>query len=393
MQKKNSISSILAVSFLITGCSVGSGLLAMPICIGLLGFYPGIVLLFVSWIFMTSTGFILAKIVIEHGNVDFDLPSIYGSILGENFKWVAIVANMIIMYGLLVAYLAGLTSILSSIINIDPFVLTIFIFIIVTSVNYFSVNVIKKSNSISVVILLISFFILIIIAGINVNPVNFKHINYLYILLPLPVLVNSFNFHNMVPLSCKILKFDKKSSYLAIIIGVGLSLILNVIWCFVVLGVLSYNDTGSNSILFAFNNNLPATIPLSFMIKSNVFNIFALLFSVIALLTSYWTFGAALTGFLDDLRNTYYPIIKSRKYDFFMAFIPPLVITLLCPDVFIKIQGIVGGVGIAILFGVIPSYIYLKRTTGLKKLVPHFMVIFFSCVCIYSILHRFGLPF
>ena len=384
-------SNILTVSFLITGNSVGSGLLALPICVGLAGIIPGIVVIVISCCFMTITGLVLAGIVNSRRSIDFDLPSIYGEVLGNWFKWIAVSANLIVLYGLLVAYLSCLTTITNATFGIDFPLLPLVIFILITSVNFFAINIIKHSNSVFVVMLFVSFLFLLILTGKNINPVNYKHTHWLLIFISLPVLVNSFNFHNMIPIVCRLSNYDKKRSVTAIILGVFLSFILNLFWCVAVVGVLNFSLGGNNSILYSFKHNLPATVPLAKIIHSNTFNVIAVLFATIAVVTSYWTVGASLTSFIKDLRKTLFARSENRTMDLLITFCPPLIITMICSNVFISIQDIIGGVGIAILFGVLPSYILFKKSYHFRKGFALLLILFFSFVFIFALLQRFGI--
>jgi tyrosine-specific transport protein len=383
-------SNILTVSFLITGNSVGSGLLALPICVGLAGVIPGIVVIIISCCFMTITGLVLAGLVNSKRSIDFDLPSIYGNALGDWFKWIAVSANLIVLYGLLVAYLSCLTTIANATFGIDFAFLPLVIFVIITSVNFFAINIIKNSNTVFVILLFLSFIFLLIFTGKNINIVNYKHTNWLLIFISLPVLVNSFNFHNMVPIVCRLLNYDKKRSFTAIILGVTFSFILNLFWCIAVVGVLNYSIGGNNSILYSFKHNLPATVPLAKIIHSTTFNIVAVLFATIAVVTSYWTVGAALTSFIKDLRNSCFPRYGTRTCDLLLTFCPPLIITLICSNIFISIQDVIGGVGIAVLFGILPSYILFKKSHNFKRGFAVILICFFLFVFIFALIERFG---
>ena len=98
---------VLSVGVLITGNLVGAGILALPINTGLSGFGIAIVLMLVFWALMLATAHILANRVLATKQESFDLPSLFGESLGSAGRWVATAANLLILYGLLVAYLSG----------------------------------------------------------------------------------------------------------------------------------------------------------------------------------------------------------------------------------------------------------------------------------------------
>ena len=383
-------SSVITVAFLVTGTTVGSGILALPICIGLVGVIPGIVILVTACVFMAATGLVLANVADNRKDTSFDLPSIYESILGKGFKWIAIAANLIVLYGLIVAYLACLTTIAENTLDIHLPFMPLIIFVIITSMNLFAIDVIKKGNAVLVVILFVSFFVLVCFTGAHAQIKNFQHLNWILFPLSLPVLVNSFNFHNIIPTACRLLNFDRKRTYTAIILGLFFSFVISLVWCIVVIGALHYSDKTTFNIVYAFKHNFPATIPLGQLFHSVLFNITAVLFAVAAIITSYWTIGLALTNFIRDLRKHYLKF-HSHLFDVLLAFIPPLVITIICPNIFISVQDIIGGIGIAVLFGILPSIILLKKLSGVKKILPIAMITFFSIVFSFAVLYKLGL--
>jgi len=70
--------------------------------------------------------------------------------------------------------------------------------------------------------------------------------------------------------------------------------------------------------------------------------------------------------------------IQSRKAVVGLTFIPPLAIALIWQEVFLQALNIVGGVGIVILFGILPCIIFLKKAdAGWKKILGVLMLLLF----------------
>ena len=87
-----------------------------------------------------------------------------------------------------------------------------------------------------------------------------------------------------------------------------------------------------------------------------------------AITTAYLANGLGLIGFMDDLTNRYMGKVNpllSRA----LSFIPPLLIALIYPDIFLQAINIAGGFGIVTLFGVLPSIIAMLRTLFLISLL------------------------
>ncbi len=383
------------LALLLAGNLIGSGLLALPICLGMAGIIPTILGLVVVWLLMTYTGFIIAGKVAKSKSHSFDLPSLFGEVLGQKVKWLAIIANAIVLYGLLVAYLAGSTSILAHIFNIHSsvFIITLIIFIAITALNIFGLKIVCRGNVIFMLLLFLTFLYLTFTTGSRIEISNFKYANWLFLLVALPVIVNAYNCHNVIPSVCKTLNFDLKRTKQAIFLGLTIGFVLNLSWCIATIGAMNFH--GSNGILYAFKFNLPATIPLSQMFHSKIYTAMAGIFGLTAIFTSYITVGAALTAFLKDLRTTY-TNIKQKYFDLIFAFIPPLIFTLIMPHVFLSAQDIIGGFGIALLFGVLPGFILLRaikytKTTKSKMIPAYGLILFFGLIIVFVLTKDFGL--
>jgi len=125
---------------------------------------------------------------------------------------------------------------------------------------------------------------------------------------------------------------------------------------------------GSNSIISSFQQGLPATVPMGKVLGSRLFTSVAIVFSLTAICTSYAANGIGLMDFNRDL-------MRGEKKMMIVAatFLPPLLIVFLFPTIFLKAISVVGGVGIALLFGVLPAVIFFlknkKRTARVLAIV------------------------
>jgi tyrosine-specific transport protein len=114
----------------------------------------------------------------------------------------------------------------------------------------------------------------------------------------------------------------------------------------------------------------------------------SVIFGLAAITTSYITVAAALSGFVHDFRINTLKIARDNKYfDFIVACIPPLFITLIMQNIFLSAQEFVGGFGIALLFGVLPAIILLKDSKGLvKRSLSIALILLFSSIVIMTFL-------
>ena len=388
MKKKLSGLSILTISFLITGQLVGAGILGIPVIVGIAGFFPALIILTVMCMSMLFTALIIGKEASDKADDYFSFPSLYEEYLGKVVKWIAIGLNMLLLYGLLTAYIAGGTSIVASFffslkINIYKPVVVLAFFIIVTSVTLTGVSIIKKYNSILLLLMWFSFIVLIIVGFKNVNIVNYKHMDWIFLPATIPIIITSFNFSNLIPVVCKSLDWKMSYVWKAILIGMIIALVMNIAWISVGIGILPLY--GKISLTEAFAGNVPATVPIAAIVKTPLFIIFSLAFSLIAITTSYIGNGLGLISFNTDL---IYNIIKVKNKGLIilLTFIPPFLITIFYPDIFIKMLNITGGICTATLFGIFPSIIAIvKYKNKIVRTIAICTVSVFSIALIYII--------
>lgn len=152
----------------------------------------------------------------------------------------------------------------------------------------------------------------------------------------------------------------------AVLWGMLLAFTMNGLWVMVGIGVIPL--TGELGILEAWHTNTPATVPMSAFIQSMIFTLFASFFSLMAISTSFLANGLGLLSFNRDLLvNTFR--INNRFLVIALTFLPPLLIGLIYPDIFLKALDIVGEVGIVVLFGILPTLIVLmdnRRSLALR---------------------------
>ena len=78
-----------------------------------------------------------------------------------------------------------------------------------------------------------------------------------------------------------------------------IAFLMNGLWVTTAIGVLPL--TGENSILASWETNLPATVPMAAQLHNGLFTLFASLFAIIAICTSFLANGLGLQNFIRDL--------------------------------------------------------------------------------------------
>ena len=165
----------------------------------------------------------------------------------------------------------------------------------------------------------------------------------------------AFTYHNTIPVACRILEHNKRSVRKALFIGTFIPWLITMAWTATVVGSLPLAGPGKDTILFAFMHNFPATIPMARVLDSQLFLITSMVFALFAIITSYVAVGTGLMGFMSDLTRPIIPF-RNRATDALFAFAPPLIVTLVYPNLFLSALNVAGGIGVAIVFGLLPGY-------------------------------------
>jgi len=360
------------MSFLITGNVLGVGVLALPIKTGLSGYIPTACAIILIWAIMYFTALIIAKriTVSEKLSKTFDIPSFFNDELGSIGKWIAIIANLILLYGIITAYLSMVSSMINALFPaiLSQKSLILIYFAIGSLLTVFGMRILLRGNFLVIIGLWICFAILLSITSNHFDINNLRFTNWKILPGGLAVIVSAFHFHNIVPTVCRRFEFNYKLIRKSIFIGTFIGLIMNIAWVTVVLGALPILGPGTTTINYAFMHSEPATVPLVQLLGSHVFITTSLIFALLAVTASFAANGKGLLSFIADLSHSY--LKMDNKYvTYILSFLPPLLLALGNPHAFLRAISIVGGVGEAILFGVLPAAILLKHVFKKKNKV------------------------
>lgn len=174
-----------------------------------------------------------------------------------------------------------------------------------------------------------------------------------------------------------------------ILLGSGIGMSMTMFWAVAVMSTLPVVAANGVDIISAFKAGNPATVPLGELIKSRVFVNTAIAFSVVAMTTSYIGTGVSLTGFLRDVLGKR----GGRTGLWLLTFVPPLVVGIVYPGIFLQALNIVGGLGIGVLFGILPGILLVRQSSpgSLKRVAGYGVIGVFICVLAVEIAQECGL--
>lgn len=395
MEQKIPFIKIFTNSLLVTGITIGAGILGLPIKTGIAGIVPSLVSIFLVWILMLCTATVFIYKFTHPKERSRDYPTLFQTELGTKAKWVSVFGYLVNYYGILVAYLTGSAAILVTLtpLNFTVQMWMVAFFIIFTGLALLGADKAKNANAIIMIAMLGSFAVLLFMAGKNVDVSRYDHKEWALIPSVIPIIIVAFSFHNIVPFICRNLGGDQRASFKAVLLGSGMALVMNILWMMVVVGALPLAGPGKATILSALHNDCPATIPLALALKSRTITVVGMFFALAAIATSYIPTSVALKGFMRGILSPYFK--KPNKYAvLLLSFGPPFLVAMIYPNLFLKAVDFVGGFGILIVFGILPSLILIKmaRNGGkFLKVIAAVMIICFSMLLICEIAQESGL--
>ncbi len=394
MEERIPFIKIFTNALLVTGMTIGAGILALPIKTGIAGILPSLLSIFVIWLLMLCTACVFIFKFTHPRERSRDYPTLFQNELGSKGKWVSVLGYLVNYYGILVAYLTGSAAILATLVpvNISNQTWMLIFFIIFTGLTFLGANKAKNANAVIMIGMLASFAVLLFAAGKHVDVSRFSHREWNLIPSVIPIIIVAFAYHNVVPFVCRNLNGNPWAALKAVLLGSSIAIVMNILWMLVVVGALPLAGDGNATIISALQNDYPATIPLSLALHSRLITAAGLFFALAAIATSYIPTSVALRGFMKGVLSFYFK--RPNKYAvLLLSFGPPFLVAMIYPNLFLKAVDVAGGFGILIIFGLLPSFIMIKiaREKGiLLKVVAVVMTISFLALFCCEIAQEFG---
>lgn len=361
-------SRFLDATSLISGTTIGAGILALPEIAREPGFVPSTLILVGCWIFMSITGLLLAEVDANLRGANFSIDedsdessksrgilSMVDITLGRPAALISGGIYLFFHYTLLCAYISEAGLIIDESFH-SPTKFGSLIFTAVSgSILFFgSENFVGKFNEISLLFVILSFFGLV---GILSSFFNFEQLfasnDYASIPKAVPIMFLALVYHNVVPVVSEKLKYDRKSITNAILIGTFIPLFMFVLWIGLILGIKFPVDEGNLGVV-----KVDPVMILRINSGNKFLGPILSLFSEFAISTSFTGFVLGLINFFKDIfpnRRKSYPIL------YCLILLPPLIVSLLGgSDLFLSALDAAGTYGITFLFGVLPVFMVLS---------------------------------
>lgn len=349
--------SLVSAMFLVAGCCIGGGMLALPVASGPGGFIPSILVMTLCWFCMTASALLLMEVCLWMKSEGAHFITMTSQILGPIGKAVAWILFLYISYASLVAYAAGGGGLMESFlksyfgIHLTKEVGAILLTAFFTFVIAFGGSFVGRVNSMFFVALIGAYVVLVALGTGEVKTSYLFQRNWSYAWVSLPLLLTAFSFQTMVPSLAPILQRHTHTLRLAIVGGTTIAFIVYVLWQLIIVGIIPIE--GPHGLIQANLQSVPATQFLGQHVDAKIFVYVAEFFGFFAIVTSYLAIGLGLFDFLSDGLG----IKESFRGSIVLALlimIPTMIFAVKFERAFMIALDTSGGFGDTILNGMIP---------------------------------------
>jgi tyrosine-specific transport protein len=359
----------VGATLLVAGCSIGAGMLGVPVITGPTGFIPATVAFLLAWGFMLATGLLFVDLLlvshVERGE-RVHLMSLAHAAYGGLGRWSVTILFGFLFYCVLVAYMLGGGSITKDFISrfggtiSEEFSIVLFT-LLMGGVTLFGFGMVDRLNRALMVGLIFSYCLLLAIAFPLVEVEHLKRTSWSYMPACLPVMIIAFGYHNLVPTLVEYLDRKRNSIRRAILLGSCLPLLIYILWEIAILGAVHFTTTDEWK--ESVSSGDIVTRVLRGAGSSSALVSVAQWFGFFALATSFLPVTAS---FIDFYRAANKKLSQSRA--FCLVLLPPLLFALFYPHFFLRALSAAGGYFAVLLFGLLPALLGLRWATKQKPL-------------------------
>lgn len=350
-------SKLIGGILLVSGTTIGAGMLALPVSTGMAGFFPALLLMVAYWIYMTFTAFLIleANLWMKGEN---NLISMANLTLGKFGKAASWLIYLFLLYSLTTAYIAGAGSIIVDAfeeavgIALPNWLGAVLPLIIFGFFVYKGTRSVDYINRLLMIGLVVTYVLMMIFLSPHIDPQLLGHIDFRYLWMGVSMVATSFGFHIIIPSLVTYLNRDVVQLKKVILIGSITPLLFYISWELLALGIIPLE--GAYGIMEGYANGSNGVHLMTEPLGASAVAFIATFFSLFAIITSFLGVSLSLSDFLADGLS----IEKTRVGRillYLMTFAPPLVISLIDPRAFLSALEYAGAFGVVTLLGLMPA--------------------------------------
>jgi tyrosine-specific transport protein len=340
------LKKMIGCVLMIIGTAVGAGMLALPLATAGANFQTTMIMMLFSWVVMTVGAFAILEVNLWFPSGSH-LISMVDNTLGSGVKRLTWVIYLLLLYSALSAYLSGMGDIIHGLlqsvhISMPHAVTTLIALLALGAIVYRGVGTVDVVNRSLMSVKLFSYVVLVFAVASHISFPHLVEGKYQVHTVALMVIITSFAYAFIVPTLRAYLNSDVPKLKKVIFWGSLAPLIIYIIWTVCIQGLFPRTgDAGLLAIAGAQDPNSLLMQGITKVVNDSFLSDFAKIFMSICMVTSFLGVSIGLTDFIADGLQYAKRGWEGSKV-MLMTFLPPFVLVLFRPDIFIKALSYVG---------------------------------------------------
>ncbi|USD38137.1 amino acid permease [Ferrimonas sp. SCSIO 43195] len=356
-------SKLLGATLIVAGTSIGAGMLALPIAVSHIGFWPAMALMVLIWGLSGYTALLLTEANLRVG-CGLNFHGMAGKALGPWGQLICSASFLALLYALTAAYLTGGASLVTlkaqSLLSLplDSTPATLIFACTLGLVAAFGVKYVDLLTRGLFSLKMVALLILVAMLLPQSEPANLALNlqatlgNSHYLIAALPLIFTSFGFHVCIPPLVKYLNGDVGQLRKAFLLGSALPLLCYSLWLLSVFGPMGVSQLQTLAEGDSLANLVTAMTQIT---GSGRVGTLVTLFADLALVTSFIGVTLSLFEYLAELRGRR----NGKVSTWLITFVPPLTLALAMPEGFIAVLGF-AAIPLAVLIVFLPVAMAIK---------------------------------
>ncbi len=350
---------------LIVGTSLGGGMLALPIGTAASGFIDTTIALVICWMAMTTCAFFILEVNLYLPK-GANMVSMAQKTLGKGGAIITWLSYLMLLYTLLSAYIAGGSDVFQSLLHLinlnPPAPLTTSIYVLVFSaIVYTGIKTVDHVNSLLMYIKLFVYALLLVLIFPKVSLEKLQGGDWHYLKNSAMLLVTSYGFAIIVPSLREYFNDDIKQLKKVIFIGSLFPLFCYLAWVAAIMGVVpKLGNDGLIALMHDEHSTSGLAHAIDHAVRGNTITYLFRFFSSISMLTAFLGVSLCLFDFLSDG----FKLNKKGRQGYIISalvFVPPLVLVLLHPGIYIQAMQYAGILCVILLLILPATMVYVGR--------------------------------
>lgn len=362
--------STLSAALLVSGTTIGAGLLALPISTAASGFTFSALALFLVWAVMLQASLYFLEVA-SCFPPGVNLVTLAQSTLGAWGKWSAWSVYLLLLYALNAAYLSGLATMMQQAleqglhVSLPIWLAAMAMAALLLWVLLGGIGWVDRLNRWLMAGLLCTTLVVLGMLAPKVDPTLWAQTGDVATLpASCLIMLTSFGFSIIVPSLREYMGFARGAHLpRAIVMGSGLALLLYWLWEGFILGIVPMGGgDGLRALLVHGQPSVGLALTLTHLLQQPMFMGLFMVFSSLLVLTSFIGVSLSLFDFLADGLHLKKQGL-SRGLSCVLTLLPPLAFTLFYPQGFILALNY-AGILVAFLLVFLPALLVFKTRSN-----------------------------